>query len=64
MIENCISGYLYNGLFSEINDKECAAFQSMVWLFIVHENTIKNCSAAPQAFSFQSLSLDTLITFS
>ena len=29
MIEDRISGYLYNELFSEINEKKCTAFQSM-----------------------------------
>ena len=65
MTENRISGYLYNKLFSESNKEKCTAtFQSMAWSFIVHENTIRNCSAAPQAFSFRSLSLYTLFPFS
>ena len=37
MIENCISGYLYNEFFSKSNDEKCTAFQSMAWYFIVHE---------------------------
>ena len=57
MIENRISGYLYNELFSESNEESCATFQSMVWSLIVHKNTIKNCSTALQAFSFRPLSL-------
>ena len=55
MIENRISGYLYNELFSESNEEKCTAFQSMAWSLIVHNNTIKNCSTALQAFSFRSL---------
>ena len=60
MIENRISGYLYNELFSESNEEKCTAFQSMAWSLIVHKNTIKNCSTALQAFSFQFLSLHLL----
>ena len=29
MIEDRSSGYLYNELFSEINEEKCTAFQSM-----------------------------------
>ena len=29
MIENLLSGYLYNELFSESNEENCAAFESM-----------------------------------
>ena len=69
MIENRISGYLYNELFSESNEEKCTAFQSMAWSLIVHKNTIKNCSTALQAFSSAlslslSLSLHRLFTFS
>ena len=64
MIENPISDYLYNGLFGESNDEKCTAFQSKGWFFIDHKNTIKNCSTAPQAFSFRSLSLYNLLLFS
>ena len=60
MIENQISGYFYNECFSEINEEECTAFQSMAWCLIIHENTIKNCSNALQAFSFWTLFLCTL----
>ena len=63
MIENCISGYLYNELFSERNVEKCAAFQSLAWFFIAHKNTIKNCSTAVQVFSFQSLSVYPLFPF-
>ena len=42
MIENRISGYLYNELFSESNEEKCTAFQRMVWSLIVHENATKN----------------------
>ena len=44
MIENRISGYLYDELFSKSNEENCTAFQSMAWSFIVHKNTMKNCS--------------------
>ena len=64
MIENRISGYLYNERFSKSNEEKCTAFQSMAWSFIVHKNTIKNCSTALQAFSFRSLSLYPLFPFS
>ena len=57
VIENNISGYLYNEHCSENNEEKCAAFQSIAWSLIVHKNTIKNCSTALQAFSFRSLSL-------
>ena len=51
MIEDRISGYLYDKRFSEINEEKCAAFQSMAWSLIVHQNTIRNCSTALKAFS-------------
>ena len=57
MIENRISCYLYNELFSESNKEKCTAFQSMAWSLIVDKNTIQNCSTTAQAFSFRSLSL-------
>ena len=56
MIENLISGCLYNELFSESNEEKCTAFQSMAWPLIVHKHTTTNWSTAPQVFSFQSLS--------
>ena len=56
MIENRILGYLYNELFGESNEEKSMAFQSVAWFLIVHKNTIKNGSAALQAFSFRSLS--------
>ena len=40
MIGNRISGYLYDELFSDSNEKRCMAFQSMAWPLIVHKNTI------------------------
>ena len=55
MIENRISGYLCNGLFSESNDEKCTVFQSMAWSFVVNKNTIKSCSTVTQAFSSRSL---------
>ena len=57
MIENCISGYLYNEHFSESNREKCPTFQGLAWSLIVDENIIKNCSTALQVFSFRSLSL-------
>ena len=57
MIENRISGYLYNGLFSKSNKEKCTAFQTMAWSLIVDQSTIQNCSTALQAFPFRSLSL-------
>ena len=56
MIENRISGYLHNKLFSEINEEKCTISQSMAWSLIVHINTDRNCSTALQAFSFRSIS--------
>ena len=64
MIENQISGYLHNELFSESNEEKGMAFQSMAWSFIVHKNTIKNCSTALKAFSFWYLSLYPFFPFS
>ena len=52
MIENRISGYLHNKLFSEINEEKCTVSQSMAWSLIVHINTDRNCSTALQAFPF------------
>ena len=64
MIENNISGYLYNEIFSKSNEKNVTAFQGMAWSFIAHKNTIKNYSTALQAVSFRSLSLCHLFLFS
>ena len=50
MIENRISGYLYNELFSESNEEKCTAFQSMVWSLIVHKNIIKNAQLPSKHF--------------
>ena len=57
MVENCISGYLYNEPFSESNEEKCMAFQSIALYLIIYKNTIKNCSTALGAFSFRSLFL-------
>ena len=57
MIENRISGYLFNERFSGSNEEKCTAFQNMAWSFIAHKNTIQSCSNALQVFSFWSLSL-------
>ena len=56
MIKNRISGYLYNELSSESNEKKSTAFQSMAWSLNVHKNTIKNCSTGLQTLSFRSIS--------
>ena len=50
MIENRISGYLYNGLFSESNDENNTAFQSMAWFFIVHKDGV-HLTLSPHIFS-------------
>ena len=34
MIENCISGYFYNELFSESNKEKCTDFESMAWSLV------------------------------
>ena len=64
MIEDRISSYLHNELFSKINEEKCTAFQNMAWSLIVHKNTIRKCSTAPQAFSSRSISLYPLFPFS
>ena len=55
---------LFVSRFSESNEEKCMAFQSMAWSLTVHKNTIKNCLTALQAFSFWSLSLYPLFSFS
>ena len=35
MIENRISGYLYNEPFNESNEEKCTAFQRMAWSLIL-----------------------------
>ena len=57
MIENRISGNLYNEPFIERSKEKCTAFHSTAWSLIVHKSTIKNCSTPLQAFPFRSLSL-------
>ena len=64
MIEDRISRYLYNELFSESNEEKCTAFQSIAWLLTVYKNAIKNGATALHAFSFQSLSLYPLFPLS
>ena len=63
MIENRISGYLYNELFSNSNEEKCTTFQSMDWSLIVYKNTIKKHLTDLQAFFFQSLSLALYLLF-
>ena len=57
MIENRISCYLYNKLFSESNKEKCTAFEGMTLSLIDDETTVKNCSIALQAFYLRFLSL-------
>ena len=57
IIEDRISSYLYNELFSKINEEKCRAFQNMACFLIVYKNTIRNCSTTLQAFPFRSISL-------
>ena len=38
MIENHVSGNLYNKRFSEISEEKCTVFQIMDWYLIVHQN--------------------------
>ena len=46
---------VYHNLLKEINtENRISAIQNMTWSLIVHKNTIKNYSTAPQAFSFWS----------
>ena len=42
MIENHISGNLYNEIFSEGSEEKFMAFQGMAWSLIIQKNTIKN----------------------
>ena len=37
MIEDRISGYLYNELFTESNEEKCMDFQRLAWSLIVHK---------------------------
>ena len=38
MIENHVSGNLYNKRFSESSEEKCMVFQIMDWYLIVHKN--------------------------
>ena len=38
MIENHVSGNLYNKRFSESSEEKCTVFQIMDWYLIVHQN--------------------------
>ena len=57
MIENPISGNLYNEIFSESIEEKCTVFLSMAWSLTVHKNTVENCSTFLQEFFTRSLSL-------
>ena len=50
MIENRISGYLYNELFSESNEEKCTAFQSMAWPFIIIKILLKTTQLLSKHF--------------
>ena len=54
MIENRISGYLYNDLFSESNEVKCKAFENMAWSLTVHKNE-KLLNYSPSIFLEVSL---------
>ena len=43
IIENRISGYLYNEIFSKSNKEKCTDFESMACYLIGNKNTTKNC---------------------
>ena len=64
MIENYISGNLYNERFSESSKEKCAAFLIMAWFLIVNKSSLKNYSTALSGFSSRSLSLYYLFAFS
>ena len=59
IIENYISGNLYNELFSK-RSEECTVFQSMAWFLIVH-NILLSCS--PSIFLPVSLFLSFISFF-
>ena len=46
MIENYISGNLYNERFSESSKEKCTAFLIMAWFLIVNKSSLKNYSTA------------------
>ena len=50
MIEDRISGYLYNELFSESNEEKCTALQSMAWPLIVIEILLKTAQLLSKHF--------------
>ena len=51
MIENRISSYLYNQLFSESNEEKRTAFQSMTWSLIIHKILLKTAQLLSKHFS-------------
>ena len=57
MIENHISGNLYNERFSKSSEEKCAVVQSTAWSLIVHKMLLKTTQLFLQAFSSRSLSL-------
>ena len=57
MIENHISGNLYNERFSKSSEEKCAVVQSTAWSLIVHKMLLKTTQLFLQAFSSRPLSL-------
>ena len=57
MIENHISGNLYNERFSKSSEEKCAVVQSTAWSLFVHKMLLKTTQLLLQAFSSRSLSL-------
>ena len=62
MIENRISGYLYNDLFSESNEEKCTAFENLAWSLIVHKNQ-KLLNYSPSIFLEVSLFVSSISFF-
>ena len=50
MIEDRISGYLYNELFIEINEEKCLAFQCMAWSLIAHKILLETAELLSKHF--------------
>ena len=50
MIENRISGYLYNEVCSEINEEKWTAFQSMAWSLLLIKMLLKTAQLLSKQF--------------
>ena len=50
IMENCISGHLYNELFRESNEEKCTAFKRMAWSLILLKYYKKLLSCSPRIF--------------